>query len=428
MRQVIRTAVILTVALLISCSENPHYALYAPPEILELTADKVVVLPGDTLNLQVVISDPDPDLLTIEWDADSLGTFIGPQNAESITWQAPDSTAEFIEFVVFTVRVYDSRALESDTIQVMLADGLPAFVGGIRFDGWGTSLTAQGRIAYVGIRMASVDVFDLSNVTDPRRIGSFPSMIYDGDVQLDLPNLYVADWFKVYDATDYRSPELLSVDSVSVQEIAVSGSYVFASTYSDLVVFDVTQADDSLEAARCVDCLGFSGTASDMALDGDFLVHAGAETMMGASAAVFDISDPLFPVRIGGLGLSYAGVPRVDVEVRDDLLFCACGVLRIYELSLSGGAQLLYSTQPYSASYYAIGVPDSTRLFAAGMEYESGAWHHYVSLFDISDHENVVELSRSAIHAGGVVDACMLDEFMVLLTGEALEVVWSPEE
>jgi len=109
----------------------PPTPINQQPAIDSLTADKQEVATSGDVNLVAITSDPDGDILTYQWSADS-GTFSG--EGKSVTWTAPAISDNY----TIRLTVSDGKggtATASTTISAIDKPNHPPTVIGMTIDG-----------------------------------------------------------------------------------------------------------------------------------------------------------------------------------------------------------------------------------------------------------------------------------------------------
>lgn len=124
-----------TLLLAVSCGGGGGNGTPAdnPPEILDLTRNPAVVVPGGTAILTVIASDADGDPLAYAWSA-GAGGFIGSSTGAQVTWVAP--LVEGLVEIGVVVTARGASALRSVFLEVNeAAPALAAVPGSLSLAG-----------------------------------------------------------------------------------------------------------------------------------------------------------------------------------------------------------------------------------------------------------------------------------------------------
>jgi hypothetical protein len=277
-----------------------------------------------------------------------------------------------------------------------------------------TALEVVGSHVFGGAVAIGVDVFDISNPAAPSPVGSASVSGSVRDLLAVGTTLYVGTDNNValFDIADPANPEPITTLSSSGRSLARAGNrlYVGSTFTGTLAVYDI--ADPTQPALVTSVPLG-SGRIEDIDLAGNVLYAA--TSAFGVRA--LDVSDPATPYLIGGFALAnatttvvsgnllYAGglgsggivldasdptqlaqvgtfSPAVglrELEIRDDRLYVASGVLHVYDLTNPtapaqlGGVYPIsnFAVSPAGIAYASGSISPDTPLFAIdfGPEY-----------------------------------------------------------
>jgi VCBS repeat-containing protein len=95
-----------------------------PPEIDSVTIDPEAVAPGGTARIDLYVSDPDGDNLTVTWKALDGGILQG--GGLTVSWTASDIFANFLpeDYYYILITVDDGRGgQDSDTVKITVEEG-----------------------------------------------------------------------------------------------------------------------------------------------------------------------------------------------------------------------------------------------------------------------------------------------------------------
>jgi hypothetical protein len=186
-------------------------------------------------------------------------------------------------------------------------------------------VAVQGRYAYLFDDDANLSVLDISDPSDPKKVGS-----YDGDEFKGTTN--------------------------AVPTVVVRDSFLYVTTDEYLHILDVTDPDDPEKlASKSVAEYGWDSADGVVAAVGDYVYVAANEVL-----EVFDVSDPRSPRKVG----EYAK-EVLDMTTRGDYAYLAASGEGLRVLDLSDPANL-DELGFYEANGGVVGaVPDGQAIWLA---------------------------------------------------------------
>jgi hypothetical protein len=246
--------------------------------------------------------------------------------------------------------------------------------------GYPERVRVRGGYAYVAAYDAGLQIFDVSDPTDPQLVGQGPAEGFCWNLALSGNLAFVVATFSLetYDISDPANPlHLSSFPKMFSFGVEARGSTVYLA-YID--GFDIIDMSDPVNPV-VIGTSGITGSNSGeaLALQGDiaYIAH-------GNYIDVIDFSDPTYPEQVGFYytrahprGLRAYGDTLYVIE--DDRGF---EVLDISDPTLPVHVAMM---SPYSAGHPETVLIDGDRLYLA--QGSDG-----VRIFDISDPENYVEL------------------------------------
>ena len=290
-----------------------------------------------------------------------------------------------------------------------------------------------------------VYIFDISNHSQPLKVGSFPTKGNTYDISVSDLNIYVADGnagFLIYDIYDPVIPSMASYLKVRdvARDVCVCDGYAYlADCNSGLRVLKV----ENLNSPEEISCCEMKHDALDIFVSGDFAfvpnMRSGlsiinisnrekplkvgqwrapveavsvyvendyAYLVVGdAGFVVLDISDPAHPRDVGYWdNPGYAS----DIHVVDGYAFVADGSsgLRIVDVS--------DPTTPFETSSFSKESNVSTIVVKDGYAYFSAG--KYITILDVSDP--LAPVKTGLLNMGAHVnDLCGIDRFMYVAKG-----------
>ena len=221
----------------------------------------------------------------------------------------------------------------------------PTFLGAVSIPGSITrSIAMSGSLAYIGAGAAGLQVVDVSDPLQPRRLNEISPMVnihvrfvtvfgevaYYTDVSDDYNELSAG--FRIADVSNPSSPVLASLDTPGfATAIAIDGTTAYvADGSSGVQIIDVTDSESPLIRGG----LDTPGLAKGISLDGDYAYIADYE----AGLQIVDISNPAAPVLAGSAdtpGLAF------DVEVRNGFAYVADGGMQVIDVTDPTSPELL---------------------------------------------------------------------------------------
>ncbi len=186
------------------------------------------------------------------------------------------------------------------------------------------NIAISGNYAYIGSRAGGDDleVFDISNPSAPVKIGGLNWMSFNsvGEIVISGNYAYVGssdlaeNRFAVINISNPANPILVKKvavpgDNNFVQDVDISGNYVFAVTwhpYNDFFVFDISNPANtaivfSLDLAPREGATGIAIAGNYAYLVGD--ANSKCDGINSSELSIFNISNPLAPVQISTLEL-----------------------------------------------------------------------------------------------------------------------------
>ncbi|MDP8288340.1 MAG: SUMF1/EgtB/PvdO family nonheme iron enzyme [Candidatus Electryonea clarkiae] len=120
--------IIIVLFFIAGCDNDDGTSVETPenhePVIESVTADPDTVIAGESSTLTCIASDEDEDSLTYNWNA-TAGSFNGDTSGVTVTWQAPDSTGDF----VVSVTVFDGVIDVPSEVTIHVIDQTPSTFG-----------------------------------------------------------------------------------------------------------------------------------------------------------------------------------------------------------------------------------------------------------------------------------------------------------
>jgi hypothetical protein len=208
--------------------------------------------------------------------------------------------------------------------------------------GLAQAVVVSGNYAYVAAGVGGLIVIDISNPSNPVRVGGLDTLGGAVDVAVAGNYAYVADGgagLQVIDISNPANPVLVGgiVTPGDAFDVAVAGNYAYvAGGGAGLQVIDVSNPANPVWAGTNL------GYASDVAVAGNYAYVAGG----GAGLQVIDVSNPANPVWVGGIDTpGYAS----DVAVAGINAYVAGGEwfsLPIFGSWWVGGLQVINVSNP----------------------------------------------------------------------------------
>lgn len=197
------------------------------------------------------------------------------------------------------------------------ADALPSIIGSLSVST--RSIAIAGTKAYVAGWDSSLHILDISDPSAVHQLGSVSIGDWGNDIAVSGDFVYAAArqaGLKVVDVHDDAHPVVVgSVATSYACDVAVSGDTLFLADYYDIKVFDISNpvAPVRVGTADRPEMMAFG---VDVA--GDTLYVAAA----GQDLQVFDVADPTSPVWLGG---DNHDAEASDVEVCGDYAYTTGG-------------------------------------------------------------------------------------------------------
>lgn len=302
-------------------------------------------------------------------------------------------------------------------------------------------------------------VIDLSDLTQPHLTGRFQlpdaDYVYTLDSTGDLVQLMSFRHLYVLDLASgtFHPPHAEVVPAEITWSMDVSDGVMVVALEDDgvttLGIFDVSVLDQPQPLASLI----MPGQVFDILIDGDLVICRGVsgwpdtdEDMM-----LVDISSPLSPEIVGGVGLPNPNSAIGDLEVYGDHALVLAGDLKVVDISTPSAPQLVATLDVTPLSATSLDVSGDTAYVggrpgvelidisevaspqaigfieaptgdyrAVAIVADTGvacvSWNQWreqdlLSLYDVSDPENPRELSRTCL-ASGVSGAELRDELL----------------
>jgi len=173
----------------------------------------------------------------------------------------------------------------------------PRRVGGCKLGSDVRDVAVQGSFAYVVDDRDGFHIVDVTDPRAPRRISGLPTKHIGSSVDVSGSFAYVCSWYwlEVIDVTDPYQPVKRGACRAGDWEVVVRGGYAFVVGHpsEDLQIFYVSNPDDP----RLVGHLATDGWLMDLALSDNLVFLANGSWPYGLQIA--DISNPLKPVLLG---------------------------------------------------------------------------------------------------------------------------------
>ncbi|MFA6306183.1 MAG: hypothetical protein WC639_00005, partial [Patescibacteria group bacterium] len=198
----------------------------------------------------------------------------------------------------------------------------PVRVGGVNLGDFGVmSVTISGKYAYVGAETSGTtnedfQIYDISNPSNPVRVGGVNLGNYDGVNSIAISGKYAyvatnlafynAEELQIYDISNPANPVRVGgVDwgNYVINSVAVSGNYAYVTGWNInfFSIYDVSNpASPVLVGSSTEDTWGDSVTVS-----GKYAyVGTSNATTNSEDVQIYDISNPVYPSRVGGINLN----------------------------------------------------------------------------------------------------------------------------
>lgn len=215
-----------------------------------------------------------------------------------------------------------------------------------------TELAVSGTYAYVVESPGGFHIYDVSEKTNPHKVGSFA---VTGDARrMAISGRYAflthgsPDALYVVDLNDPTNPVQTGLFSASgLSAVAARLNHVFVISSSGLTVLDVSAPSQPQQVGAC----GIPGEAQDVALAANYAYVAAGS----AGLRVIDVGNVQAPQEAGSVSVP-GGAKRVSVRGRHAYVVCSDGALRIFDLQnpvapvQAGFYQDAYSVQAVAAS------------------------------------------------------------------------------
>jgi len=188
-----------------------------------------------------------------------------------------------------------------------------------------SQIDIQGETAYV-LSSIGLTVMDVSDPTDPRKLGRFVTAGYAYDFAIMGEYALIVDrpyegWlpgaFYIVDISDPVNPSLITQPDVSEFYpfgIACNDRYAYLTHGFGLIVFDLTDPARPVITGR-LETFPHAASLAYPVLYGDYVLAASRRDPVGL--AVFDVADPTSPVLVG---VTATGL-ITDIDLRQDLAF-----------------------------------------------------------------------------------------------------------
>ena len=176
----------------------------------------------------------------------------------------------------------------------------------------------SGPYAYVASSDGELIVMDISNPGLPTTAGRATLPDHARRVAVSDTHAYVRvlnNGLSIVDVSDPSNPSVVGsyVPINNFNDVAASGVYLYAGAWDGLHILDISNPTAPVEVGRYDE----GGGVASVAVSGNFAYIGDGDL------SVIDISDPSFPVRIGGLSsLEAAGNPE-RIRVIGDLVYSA---------------------------------------------------------------------------------------------------------
>lgn len=194
------------------------------------------------------------------------------------------------------------------------------------------SIASSGNYAYAGDWNAGLTVLDVSSMSNPRIVKTFPSLDFTQDLYIDGDFLYVAhayDGLYVINISDPSNPFIDgSYNTPGVADgIYVSNGYAYvADNFGDLVILDVSIP----QVPSPVATFEFPGRAMDVVGRDSLLFIAAGDSGL----VVVNVSDPSSPYLVSQFVPPSSYIYSSKVYLVDSFLFLA-NYYELYILSVS---------------------------------------------------------------------------------------------
>ncbi|MEP7013185.1 MAG: Ig-like domain-containing protein [Acidobacteriota bacterium] len=295
-------------------------SLTATPGALHLEFDTVVGEASQRLNVTGRLIDG----RTIDLRSRSRGTTYASNDLTVASFGAEDGRVFAGQGGVATITVSNSG--KSATVAVQVTTFSPTSLAFLSIPGFPNGVdvgsTGAGDFAYVAAGSAGLVVVDVSNLSQPRIVGSLDTPGNANDVRVVGDLAYVADGTSgllIVDVANSNAPVLLGRANTpgNATDVALRGSFAYvADGASGLAVIDVGNPAAPVLRGQ-VDTPG-NARGVDIA-DGDLVVVADA----GSGVEVIDVADPAVPAILARVHTRGSSSAAADVCVRGSLAYVA---------------------------------------------------------------------------------------------------------
>lgn len=222
--------------------------------------------------------------------------------------------------------------------------------------GYGDEMVIRDNLAYIGgSDLEIVDIFDPHN---PNRIGNAQLFRSVDDLAISGNYVYIVDdtGLKIVDVTTPTLPAKVgNISMTNLGYIVTSGNYIYVSQGIGIYVFDVTDPLNPVEVNHMYTSAFYR--INNMELSGQFIYVSAVE-----GAFIIDISDPENPVEADSFETPGYGW---DLTVRDGLIYVADG---------EGGLTILSVFEPVSAVIPPAGGTLSSTIDGTSYIFPAGAF------------------------------------------------------
>lgn len=277
-------------------------------------------------------------------------------------------------------------------------------------EGTGDKVIIDGDLAYLSDREAGILILDISDPTNPTKIGAF----YDGgdsrEIVLRDNLLYVADYtdgLEIINVTDPTAPEKIGqynqTDYLAVG-LTIVGDYAYVAFNLDgLLIIDISDPYNPVKLGQ-----HYSGQTHGIAVKGNYAYMVGYN-MVGV--VVIDISDPTNPGRVTTLA---TGGNAWQMVIAGDYLYIADNYLGLEIIDITSlAAPEKVKSYDFGGESYGIAVDGNYAYMADAI---TG-----LTVIDITDTESLkVHTEVAGLLKYGVA---VNDDFVYLAGDSGLEIL-----